>query len=152
MEIHGLIDKYLEFQDRIFYHHGREAVAIFVVLAALLFIFLWYQSTGIWSPAASAKKTQAALEQKSAGLAAEAGIVGDSFVCGGGRSIRARFAETQAELRLSDGRGLALPQIGYGALSKYSSPDGSFIFLTNGKTAFLSENGVATYVNCVANK
>ena len=78
--------------------------------------------------------------------------IGASFACGDGKSIRAVFQQTpqpRVLLSLSDGRQLALTEIGAASGARYATEDGSLIFWNTGRTAFIEEAGGAhTYVGC----
>lgn len=144
--MHGLLDRYLKFQDETFSNYGNVAVVIFTILVGILLFSVWRFSTGFDSPTKQARTDAAGTV-----VAAQA-----IFLCDDEKSIRAQFAQSQAHLSISDGREVTLPQTpvvskvepGFGVLQKYSNPDGSFSFWSNGTSAFISENGIATYVNC----
>lgn len=139
-----LIDRYLKFQDETFYHHGNWFIAFFSVLVALGGILLWYLSTHLL-PYGNTSVPKAATERASANQASS-GL----FICKDGKSISAEFLGSEARLDLSDGRRITLPQAGSAALRRYANSDGSFVFLSNRNSAFLTENGIVTYASCNA--
>ncbi len=79
-------------------------------------------------------------------------VASASFTCSAGKSIQAVFLTTGAEVTLSDGRSENLTQAESADGGRYTNSDESFVFWTKGNGAFVTENGVTTYVNCVATK
>ncbi len=73
-----------------------------------------------------------------------------AFTCESGKWVDALFSGTVVNLSLSDGRSLALPGAPSSAGTRFSNPDGSFIFEQNGTKASVTERGVATYASCTA--
>lgn len=139
------IDDYLRFQDKTFYNYGNYAIVIFVIVTALAILFLWHLATSLWGPSNPVNKVQVTLTQK-----IENATAGDLLTCENGKSIRVRFDGTQAHLNLSDGREISLPKIVSDSSTKYSNPNGSFIFRSVSGAAFVAENGVVLYANCTA--
>jgi membrane-bound inhibitor of C-type lysozyme len=77
-----------------------------------------------------------------------------SFVCDGGKTIGASFiagTPARAELQLSDGRRLMLPQAISASGARYANADESVVFWNKGRTAFIDEGGRQTYSECVQN-
>jgi membrane-bound inhibitor of C-type lysozyme len=77
-----------------------------------------------------------------------------TFNCKDGKSIDATFYADSVDLKLSDGRSLALPQAMSASGARYASKDESFVFWNKGDTAFITEgkDGKETYSDCVAAK
>ena len=78
-----------------------------------------------------------------------------SFHCDDGKSIVAVFensAPSRVELKLSDGRHMALPQALSASGARYANADESVVFWNKGNTAFIEERGRTTYTGCVASK
>lgn len=75
-----------------------------------------------------------------------------TFVCADDKSIVAKFYPDEVALTLSDGRGLALPQVISGSGARYTNADESIVFWNKGNTAFLTEGSDdnITYKDCVA--
>ena len=75
-----------------------------------------------------------------------------TFVCADDKSIVAKFYPDEVALTLSDGRGLALPQVISGSGARYANGDESIVFWNKGNTAFLTEGSDEnmTYKDCVA--
>lgn len=75
-----------------------------------------------------------------------------TFVCADDKSIVAKFYPDEVALTLSDGRGLALPQVISGSGARYANGDESIVFWNKGNTASLTEGSDdnMTYKDCVA--
>lgn len=79
-----------------------------------------------------------------------------TFYCLQNRSMRASFSTSTVVLELSDGRSVTLPQqrmgsgIRYEATTTTASSTEDFAFISKGDTAFLSEDGLQTYKQCIA--
>jgi len=71
------------------------------------------------------------------------------FFCDGGKSVRAVFTTTGAEVTLSDGRTMNLEHAISADGGRYTNPDESFVFWTKGNGAFVTENGTTTYAGCI---
>lgn len=72
-----------------------------------------------------------------------------SYLCRDGKSIVAAYTAKNAALTLSDTRALVLPQVVSGSGTRYQG--GTTVFVTKGDNAYLEEEGVQTYADCVAN-
>ena len=80
------------------------------------------------------------------------GIVQARFRCEGGRTIDAVFsngARSSVSLALSDGRSVSLPQAQSGSGARYASAGDRIVFWNKGDSAFIEEDGKATYLDCV---
>ncbi len=76
-----------------------------------------------------------------------------SYACDGGKTIAATYASSSVAIALSDGRSLTLPQTVSGSGIRYEQGAGTnqdVVFWSKGDNAFLTENNVTTYDNCVA--
>lgn len=74
------------------------------------------------------------------------------FFCDNGQSIKAIFyrqPSSHVDLTLSNGKTLQLPQAISASGARYANADESFVFWNKGDTAFIEENGVMTFTNCV---
>jgi len=72
-----------------------------------------------------------------------------SYACAEGKGIIAIYEEESVSLKLSDGRDLTLPQVISASGIRYANEDESFIFWSKGETAFVVEDEVTTYAECV---
>ena len=80
------------------------------------------------------------------------GIIRARFQCQGGRTIEAVFSNgtrSSVSLALSDGRSISLPQASSGSGARYASAGDRIVFWNKGDTAFVEEDGKATYQGCV---
>ena len=87
-----------------------------------------------------------------AGCSAGAQRVQATFVCDGGKTIGAVFiagTPERADLQLSDGRRLILPQAISASGARYANSDESVVFWNKGRTAFIEEGGHQTYSGCL---
>lgn len=64
--------------------------------------------------------------------------------------VSAMFYSDHAQLMLSDGRVLTVPQATSASGARYAVPDESLVFWNKGDTAFVIENGATTYADCEA--
>jgi membrane-bound inhibitor of C-type lysozyme len=88
-----------------------------------------------------------------AAAAAHGETINAHFECDDGKSIDAAFdngAKPGVHLSLSDGRRWVLPQARSASGARYANADESIVFWNKGDTAFVEENGAATYQGCVA--
>lgn len=77
------------------------------------------------------------------------------FVCDGKKTIGAVFIngpQSSVSLTLSDGRKVLLPQAMSGSGARYASAHHAFVFWNKGNTAFVEENGRATYTGCTTGR
>ncbi len=72
-----------------------------------------------------------------------------SYACAEGKGIIAIYDERSVSLKLSDGRDLSLPQTISASGIRYANEDESFVFWSKGETAFIVEDEVTTYADCV---
>ncbi|HVV38963.1 MAG TPA: MliC family protein [Candidatus Paceibacterota bacterium] len=74
-----------------------------------------------------------------------------AFACDAGKSIGATFYTGRADIVLSDGRTLSLPQTQSGSGIRYAATDESVIFWGKGNTAFVEEGADQrqTYTGCI---
>ena len=83
------------------------------------------------------------------------GIVQAQFRCNGGKTVDAVFSNgsrSSVSLALSDGRSISLPQAPSGSGARYASAGDRIVFWNKGNSAFLEEDGTATYLDCVTGK
>lgn len=94
-------------------------------------------------------------------------IVTATYSCDGNKTITASFYKGvnvpvakpdeppipggSVDLKLSDGRTMTLPQTISASGIRYANPAESFIFWNKGNSAFITENNLDTYVNCIQN-
>ncbi len=71
-----------------------------------------------------------------------------SYLCRDGKSMDASFTDTAVTLTLSDTRALILPIAQSASGIRYEN--GTQVFVGKGSNAFLEEDGIQTYVDCVA--
>lgn len=71
-----------------------------------------------------------------------------NYSCDNNTTIKASYASNSASVDLSDGRHLVLPQTVSADGARYQQ--GAVLLVTKGDQAFLQENGVTTYGNCLA--
>jgi len=78
-------------------------------------------------------------------------VINAIFVCSDGERIEAVFQTEKrtVDLKLSDGRALALPQTISASGARYAKADESFVFWNKGDTAFIMEDGATTYEGCI---
>ncbi len=74
------------------------------------------------------------------------------FKCAEGKSIAATFFADKVDLKLSDGRNMALPQVISGSGARYANADESFVFWNKGNTGFVTEGAdqSTSLSDCVA--
>ncbi len=75
-----------------------------------------------------------------------------TFSCVGKKTISAVFRPDSVSLTLPKGRELNLRQDTSASGARYRNLDGSIVFWNKGETAFIEENGVATYTDCTVMK
>lgn len=116
-----------------------------IVILALIAVGVWYF---VFNPMAARERPIATV----------------SYVCADGKTIRASFYEGtstppaspdqpgvpggRAQIALSDGRLLTLPQTISADGIRYANADQSIIFWSKGDGAFVLERDQQTYVNC----
>ena len=85
---------------------------------------------------------------------AETPVATATFKCAEGKSIAATFFAGKVDLKLSDGRSMALPQVISGSGARYANADESFVFWNKGNTAFVTEGAdqTSSFSDCVAPK
>lgn len=71
-----------------------------------------------------------------------------TFSCADKKAIKAVFTPQKVSLTLSNGKRLNLNQAVSASGARYTTLDGSTVFWNKGDTAFIEENGVATYSDC----
>ncbi len=89
---------------------------------------------------------------KQSNVATPSGGTEALFECDSGKSIDAIFypkPDDHVDLKLNDGRKLAVPRAISASGARYANSDESFVFWNKGDTAFIQENSVETFQNCV---
>lgn len=74
------------------------------------------------------------------------------FTCDGNKTITTTFYPTDdayVDLVLSDGRTFSVPKAISASGARYARADESFVFWNKGNSAFVTENGDTTFVNCI---
>jgi membrane-bound inhibitor of C-type lysozyme len=74
-----------------------------------------------------------------------------SFLCASNKTLVATYEEMKVSLALSDGRTIALTQVMSGSGFRYRSSNPEVAFIGKGSNAYLEENNITTYANCVTN-
>lgn len=73
-----------------------------------------------------------------------------TYSCDGGKSIWAAYKKDgSVDLSFSDDSDVTLPHATSASGARYASEDGSLVFWNKGETAFVEEDGEATYSGCV---
>lgn len=72
------------------------------------------------------------------------------FSCADSKMIFADFSDRQVTLTLSDKRAYALPQTISASGARYADEEETVVFWNKGNTAFIQEDGVETFRDCVA--
>ncbi len=132
-------------------------------LLTVVFVFAFSVGLYLWLPIRPAQ-APILLQQAGAPHAARAPITA-TFTCAGGKSIVATFrvgTDTRAaapgrppspsgdvELTLGGGEVLTLPRTISANGARYATADESVVFWNIGSTATLTQNGTATYADCV---
>jgi putative hemolysin/membrane-bound inhibitor of C-type lysozyme len=78
-------------------------------------------------------------------------VVHAQFRCAAGKTVDAVFSNgsrSSVSLVLSDGRSLSLPQSRSGSGARYANAAQSFVFWNKGNSAFIEEDGQASYRGC----
>lgn len=72
-----------------------------------------------------------------------------TYSCADSKSIWASYkVENAVDLSLSDGSNISLSLASSTSGARYATNDDSFVFSTDGKTAFIEEDGETTYADC----
>ncbi len=72
-----------------------------------------------------------------------------NYNCSDGKTIQATFSGDNVNLILSDGRKLSLPHAMSADGARFANANESIVFWNVGNTAFIEENNVQTYANCI---
>ncbi|MFA6660978.1 MAG: MliC family protein, partial [Bacilli bacterium] len=93
-------------------------------------------------------EAKAVLNQSSA--TSNNNVINDvTYICNNEKEIRALFFEDKVQLALSDGRNFTLLHGISASGVRYVNDNESFVFWTKGDTAFIQEEDVTTYDNCL---
>lgn len=123
----------------------HTAIAWTVLIAIIVIGAIYVLATMSWRTASAPGNTTAT----STGSAV-------TFYCQGGKTMQANFASSSVVLSLSDGRTAMLPQqrmgsgIRYEATTTFGTTTEDVAFISQGDSAFLTENGTQTYQQCTA--
>jgi membrane-bound inhibitor of C-type lysozyme len=79
-------------------------------------------------------------------------IISASFNCDNSKIIFVDFLSNGMALKLSNGRSLVLLRVISASGARYANSDESIVFWNKGDTAFIQENGVITYNDCIVRK
>jgi len=73
------------------------------------------------------------------------------YFCDDEKRINAVFdnKSSSVDLNLSDGRVFVLPNAISASGARYATPDESVVFWNKSETAFIEENGIISYKNCI---
>lgn len=74
------------------------------------------------------------------------------YQCEGGKFIHAVYTAGSVQLELSDLRALTLPQAISASGARFATADESFVFWNKGDTAFIQENNILTFTDCIDSK
>lgn len=122
-------------------HRGSHSFILFVLLAAVLvlFVYVWHLSSAVKN-----------IQQQTA-TAANQTITNASYTCDGGKTLQALFFNNTVELTLTNGRNMLLMQAISGSGVRYTNSDETFTFWTEGNSAFVEEGpeNTVTYQNCL---
>lgn len=92
---------------------------------------------------------QAQMETNATNLSTAEVLATNAYTCAEGKTLEADYSQTQATVRLSDGRSYTLPQTTVSSGVRYANIDGSQVFWSKGDSAFFEEQGQTTYGDCV---
>jgi membrane-bound inhibitor of C-type lysozyme len=79
-------------------------------------------------------------------------IISSFFNCQNQKTIQAIFFEDKAELILSDNRNMLLLKAMSGSGARYTNTNESFVFWNKGDTAFIQEESIETFKDCIVSK
>ncbi len=111
------------------------------VIVAFIILILAVTILAVWPDARQVSKDA---EKKNAGIIATA-----TYQCADNKSIHAVYTSNSVQLELSDLRALTLPQAISASGARYASTDEHFVFWNKGNTAFIQENNILTFTECV---
>ena len=131
------------------------------LLAAILFVVVFYVGFGLGEYKDNIQPNVIVVHNQTGTKISTA-----SYICDGGKVIIATYYDGgpvakanpgfpptpsgMAEVTLSDGRSMTLPQTISADGGRYAKPDDSFVFWSKGDTAFITEQNQdkPTYANC----
>ncbi|TSD06171.1 MAG: Protein of unknown function DUF2091, periplasmic [Parcubacteria group bacterium Greene0714_7] len=111
------------------------------IIVAFIILFVAILILAVWP---DVRRTQSEAEKESATILAK-----EMYQCAEGKSVYAVYVEGAVRLELSDLRARTLPQTVAGSGARYATLNGSFVFWSKGDTAFIQENNVLTFTDCV---
>ncbi|MFA5876973.1 MAG: MliC family protein [Candidatus Paceibacterota bacterium] len=109
-------------------------VAFIVLFVAILILAVW----------PDVRRTESETEKEKATILAKA-----MYQCRDGKSVYAVYVEGAVKLELSDLRARTLPQTVAGSGARYATLNGGFVFWSKGDTAFIQENNILTFTDCI---
>ena len=125
------------------------------VVIVILTIFGVYHSANAPTPENSATMTDMSSSTSMTDEAVATSSQTYSYSCDADKSINATFHLPQDDfvnVNLSDGRHFILAHAISADGARYANANQAIVFWTKGITAFVQENGTATYSGCVANR
>lgn len=115
-------------------------LAIILYVGTFAFAFYFGEQYG---------EAKAVLSQTSETQEDSNNIINATFVCDEGKEIDAIFFDNKVQLSLSDERNFVLPHNISASGARYTNETETFVFWNKGDTAFIQENDITTYDNCL---
>lgn len=126
---------------------GRNTALVLLIIIIIGGVFVWEYRDSAWlAPLLGSNNSATSPNQTGAA----------SYACDAGKTISATYYQSSVDLTLSDGRTMTLPQTMSGSGIRYANADGTFVFWSEGNTAFITEGAASstdqlqTFSNCVA--
>lgn len=123
-------------------------ILIFALSAAGLFLFNSLRSGSTTEQANSDEQATQVSQEPTRTPSIEA-----TYTCADNKTIQVAFYNEgdfpSATVNLSDGTSATLYQVESASGARYANADESMVFWNTGNTAFVEENGVETYSDCV---
>ena len=119
-----------------------------IIVVFLVLVILAVASGGIVFFLKSKKEEPVLIETTDTQTVSESDIQA-VFSCAEGKMIFASFSDRQVALTLSDQRAYTLPQTISASGARYADEEEKIVFWNKGNTAFIQEDGVTTFEDCV---
>lgn len=119
-----------------------------IIVVFLFFVVLAVASGGIVFFLKYKKEEPAPVESTDTQTMPESDIQA-VFSCAEGKMVFASFSDRQVTLTLSDKRAYTLPQTISASGARYADEGETFVFWNKGNTAFIQEDGITTFEDCV---
>lgn len=119
-----------------------------IIFVFLFFVVLAVASGGIVFFLKYKKEEPAPVESTDTQTMPESDIQA-VFSCAEGKMVFASFSDRQVTLTLSDKRAYTLPQTISASGARYADEGETFVFWNKGNTAFIQEDGITTFEDCV---